>query len=219
VDSLEVVPSLFEEGDQEVEAHHDVDTEFIIGHVGASSAATHVGNFSKLELNGSTDVFDLDGERLLLTDHGGEHLDSVKNGSDNDGNSLKSGIGSDEKLELFGPLLDELLVLVELLEGIEIGDRDINIVVLNFLLVLLIGDNADLEVGSGKVGKSDGTDETLVLLGIVILKSELDFNRFSEFSGFVVASHFLDGFSNECVVNFSSHLYFVSNINDKQSYL
>ena len=208
MDSLHVVPSFFEEGDQEVKTHHDVSSELFVSHIFTSSATSHVGDLSELELNGTTDVLDLEDKRGSLSDHGREHLDSVKNGSNDDGNFLEDGIGSDKELILFGPFLDEFLVLVEFFEGVKISDFDINVLILNFCLVLCISDNADFKVGTGDVGKTDGTDETFVLLGIVVLKSELDFNRLSEFSLFVVSSKLLDGVSDECVVDFGSHLVY-----------
>lgn len=201
MDSLEVLPSLLEEGDQEVEAHHEVGNELFVSHVLTSSADTHVGDLSELELNGTSDVLNLEGERGVLVDHGGEHLNSVKNGTNNDGDLLKDGVGGDEEGVLLGPLLDELLVLVELLEGVEISDIDINTLILGFGLVLFIGNDADFEVRAGDVGKSDGTDETLILLGIVILKGELELNRLGELSGFSVLSHGFESIGDEGFVN------------------
>ena len=48
--------------------------------------------------------------------------------------------------------------------------------------MLGISNEADLEAGTRNVGKSDGTDETLILGGIVILKGNLDLNSFLEVS-------------------------------------
>jgi hypothetical protein len=48
-----------------------------------------------------------------------------------------------------------------------------------------ISDKTDLELWSWNVGKSDGTSESLIFLGIVILKSDLEFNSFNEFSLFL----------------------------------
>lgn len=63
---------------------------------------------------------------------------------------------------------------------------------LGLFLVLGISDKADLERGSGDVGKSDGTDESLILLGIVILESNLELNSFSELSGLDSSTEGLD---------------------------
>jgi len=218
VDRLKVVPSLLEHGDQEVEGHHDVSLEFLVVHIGTTDGASHVGNFSKLELNGRSGISDGGGEGLVLGNNGGEHLDSVKNGSDNNGDSLQNGIGSEEEIEFLGPLLDEFLVLVELLEFIKRGDGEVSEVlhVLDGLSsVLLISDEANLKSRSGHVGESDGSDETLILLGIVILKTELEFNGLDELTLLGDFSHFLDGLENHSSGNLSSHLFkLVEFIND-----
>lgn len=143
----------------------------------------HAADLLKLELNGSTGVHDLGFEGLLVGDDGRESLDSGEDGSNDDGHLLEDGVGSEEESVLLGPLLDELLVLVEGLEFIKRLDIDIESGLLSLGLMLGISDKADLEGGTGDVGKSDGTDETLILLGIVILKTNLELNSFSELSG------------------------------------
>ena len=207
MNSLEVLPSLLEEGDQEVEAHHEVGDELFVSHILTSGADTHVGDLSELELDGTTDVLDLENDGGVLVDHGGEHLNSVKNGSNNDGDLLEDGVGGNEEIVLLGPLLDELLVLVELLEGIEIGDINIDALVLALSLVLLIGDEADLEGGAGDVGETDGTDETLVLLWVVVLKGELEFNGLGELSDFGAFTHAFDGIVEEGFVDLGGHSF------------
>lgn len=215
VDGLHVVPSLFEERDQEVKAHHDVLAELIIGHVLSAGADTHAGDLSELELHGCAEILHGKDELLVVGDGNRELLDSVKNGSANDGNLLDHGIGGNEGVVLLGPLLDDLLVLVVLLELIEGGDIDVETVFLGFNLVLLIGDHADLEVGAGDVGKSDGSDETLILLGIVVLEAELDLNGLSELADLGGSAHVFDGFENHGVVNFGSHLERLLNTKSK----
>jgi len=205
MNSLQVVPSLLEEGDKEVHAHHDVLSELVVGHVLSAGAASHAGHLSQLELNGSAEVLDGQDKGLVVGDSDRELLDSVKNGSADDGHLLDDGVGGDEDIVLLGPLLDDLLVLVVLLELIEGGDIDVETVLLGFGLVLLIGDHADLEVGAGDVRESNGSDETLILLGIVVLESELDLNGLSELSHLGLSSHVLDGLEDHSVVDLGSH--------------
>jgi len=209
VDGFKIVPSLLEHGDKEVKAHDDVGLEFLIFHIGATDGASHAGNLSELELDGRTGITHNGVEGSVLGDNSGEHLDSVKNGSNDDGDSLEDGVGSEEEIVFLGPLLDNLLVLVELLEFIERGEGEVSEkghVFDGFSSVLLISDQADLEVGSGHVGESDGSDETLILLGIVILKSELELNGLGELALSGSESHFLDVLKNHSSSNLSSHL-------------
>jgi len=203
------VPSLLEHGDQEVEGHHDVLLELFVGEVSSADGATHAGDLSELELNGSSGVVDGGGKRLGLGDDGGEHLDSVEDGSNNNGDSLQDGIGSEEEIELLGPLLDEFLVLVELLELVKRGEVEVTEsgeILGGFNSMLLIGDEANLEVGSGRVGESDGSDETLILLGIVVLKTDLEFNGLDELALLGGFSHLLNAGHNVGSGNFSGHV-------------
>ena len=205
VDSFKVVPSLLEEGDKEIHAHHDVLSELVVSHVLSAGAASHAGHLSQLELNGSAEVLDGQDKGLVVGDSHRELLDSVKNGSADDGHLLDDGVGGDEDIVLLGPLLDDLLVLVVLLELIEGGDIDVETVLLGFGLVLLIGDHADLEVGTGNVRESNGSDETLILLWVVVLESELDLNGLSELSNLGLFPHVLDPLEDHSVVDLGSH--------------
>jgi hypothetical protein len=96
-DRLDVVPSLLEEGSQEVERHHDVLLKLLVVHLDVTDGGSHAGNLLKLELNGGTGVLDLVLEGLLVGDDGWESLDSGKNGSNDDGDLLQDGVGSEEK--------------------------------------------------------------------------------------------------------------------------
>jgi len=181
VDTLDVVPSLLEEGDQEIEGHHDVFAELELSHLFVTDAGSEASDLLELELDGRTGITNGLGKGLLVSHGGGELTDTVKNGTNNGGNLLEDGIGSHEQSVLLGPLLDDLLVLVELLEGVQVGEINVGEgVLLVLFLVLLIGDNADLEVLTRAVGKADGTHETLVLLGIVVLESNLEFDGLLE---------------------------------------
>lgn len=71
--------------------------------------------------------------------------------------------------------------------------------------MFLISNNADLELGTGVERKTDGTDESLVLLGIVILKTNLELDSFSEFTSLNCSSEFSDTFGNLGVCDFSCH--------------
>jgi hypothetical protein len=202
------VPSLLEERHKEVKSHHDVLTDLVITHVLAAGGNAHARNLTQLELHGGLDVLEREDKRLVLAHGGGEHLNSGKNRSDDDGHLLQDGIGSNENIVLLGPLFNELLVLVELFEFIKTGDSNVDIIVFDLSLVLLISDQADLKSGAGQVGESDATDETFVLLGIVILKAELDFDSLSELTFLSLGAHLGDGFGYHSVVDLCGHRYF-----------
>ena len=122
------MPAFLQEGSQEVERHHNVGLEFVISHLDVTAGSGQARDLLKLELNGGTGVNNLLGEGFLVGDNGGETLDSGENGSDDNGHLLEHSVGSEKKSILLGPLLDELLVLVELFEFIERGHIDVKVV-------------------------------------------------------------------------------------------
>lgn len=169
---------LLEKGDQEVDGHHDVGEELILGHVDVTDGDTQAENLLQLELDGGTDLISLLADVVGVGDGGGELSGLVETRSEKTGNLLDEGLGSEESIVLLGELLDLLLVLVELLQVINglvlHGD------LLGLVAVKGITENADGHLGAGDVGETDGTRETLVTLGIVVLESNLELDSLDE---------------------------------------
>ena len=204
MDRLYVVPSFLKQGAQEVERHDDVLSDLLVGHFLVGDGDVHVGDLLQLPLNRGLHVIKLLVERLLVSDWSRESTDSVKNWTEDNWNLLNEGISGEQKIELLGPLLDEFLVLIELLQVVQGGDLDgaaFHTIAecLGFILMLLIGDKADLHIWSWDVWKLDGTSEPLILLWIVILKSNLELNSLLELSPLSFASHLGDAFENTLV--------------------
>jgi len=175
---LDVLPVLLEKGDQEVDGHHDVGEELILGHTDVTDGDTQAENLLQLELDGGTDLISLLADVIDVGDGGGELSGLVETGSEKTGNLLDQSLGGEESIVLLGELLDLLLVLVELLQVINglvlHGD------LLGLVAVKGITENADGHLGAGDVGETDGTRETLVTLGIVVLESNLELNSLNE---------------------------------------
>jgi hypothetical protein len=89
-----------------------------------------------------------------------------------------------QKKSAFTQLLDELLVLVELLQVID--SHVVKTDSLGLVHMGSISQNAHLHLGTRNVGQTDGTRETLISLGIVVLETNLELNGFSEFSGLLL---------------------------------
>lgn len=75
-------------------------------------------------------------------------------------------------------LLDGLLGLLELLEGldVQVGQLERG----GLVNVRLVAENHDRELGLGRVRQLDRAGETLILLRIVVLQANLEFNRLGE---------------------------------------
>jgi len=205
VNRLHVVPALLEEGDQEVDRHHDVLLQLLIGEALSTDGGVEAGDLLELPFDGGTVVINLVGDGLVVGNDLGEHTNSVEDGAADDGDLLEDGVGSQQHGVLLGPGLDLLLVLVVLLEVIKGNDFDVALGLGDLVLMLLVGNDADLEGGTGAVGKTDGTNESLVLLGIVVLKSDLELNGLLELALLHLFSEFHDGLSDGGVVDLGGH--------------
>lgn len=148
------MPSLLQEGSKEVECHDDVLSDLLVVHFAVSNGDVKVGDLLKLPLDGSSDIIDLLLEWLTVGNWLWELTDSVKNWSELS-NFLNEGAGGEKNSVLLGPLLDKFLVFVEFLESINGGNINIESSSLGLILMLLIGNHADLKVWSWDVDKSD----------------------------------------------------------------
>ena len=135
-----------------------------------------------------------------------ESTNSVKDWTSNNWNLLKDRVRSEKKSVLLGPVLNELLVLVELLQVVERGDLNVDSLSLDLISVLLVGNQTDLETWSWDIWEADGSDETLVLLWVVILKTNLELDGLGELSllGGLLA-HLLHVLEHDGVVNSTGH--------------
>jgi len=150
------MPSLFQEGDQEIECHDNVLSELFISHFLVTGSNIQVGNLLELPLDGSSDIIDFLSNWVILGDWSWEHTNSVKDWTEDGWDLLNKGISGQKGVVLLGPLLDELLVLVEFLKEIHVDDIDTGKVSsLSLIGVLLIGNEADLKGWSWAVDKFD----------------------------------------------------------------
>jgi len=171
---LDVLPVLLEKGDQEVDGHHDVGEELILGHLDVTNSDTQAEDLLELELDGGTDLISLVANVVGVGDGGGELSGLVETRSQETGDLLDQGLGGEESIVLLGELLDLLLVLVELLQVI--NGLVLHTDLLGLVAVKGITENADRHLGAGDVGETDRARETLVTLGIVVLESNLELN-------------------------------------------
>jgi hypothetical protein len=195
------VPVLLQEGGKEVECHDNVLSELLIGHALVTGGNVEAGDLLELPLDGTSHIIDLLLEGLVVSTWLREHTNSVKNWTKDDWDLLDKSISGKEEGVFLGPLLDKLLVLVELLQLVHVDDIDTKVGSGNLVGVLLIGDQANLQVWSWDIWESNGSDETLILLRIIILEGNLELNSLGELSGLGLLSHRLDAVEHECVCN------------------
>ena len=182
-------------------------SEFFLCHGFVSDGDVHAGGLLQLELDGGSDVVDLRLEVFVVRHDLGEHTDSVEDGSEDGGNFLDEGVSGEEHRVLLGPLLDQLLVLVEVLEGIEVEGIHVDVLLLDDLEMLGVSNDADSLLGSGDVGESDGTGESLILLGIVVLQADLELYGLLELSLLLVLEDGGDTLSNLSLSESGSHIF------------
>lgn len=191
VGGLEVLPVLLEEGDEVVDGQGGVLADFFFLHVDVTDAAAEAENLLELELDGGADFLNLIGEVITEGNGGGELVGTVHVGTDNTGNGLDDGFGGEEGIELGAHLLDELLVLVEFLEVFHVHGGDTGLLGLVFMLE--VANDADLVGGAADVGEAEGTGETLITGGIVVLEVDLEVNGFGELAFLTLGEDVLNG--------------------------
>jgi len=62
--------------------------------------------------------------------------------------------------------------------------------------MLGVSDQANLKAGAGDVGKTDGSSETLILLGVVVLETDLEFDGLGELPLLLILEDGEETFSN-----------------------
>jgi len=202
---LDVLPVLLEQRDQEVDGHHDVGKELILSHLNVTNSDTQAENLLKLELDGGTDLVGLLTDVIGVGDGGGELTGLVKTGSEKTGNLLDQNLGGEESIVLLGELLDLLLVLVELLQVI--NRLELHTDLLGLIAVKGITENANRHLGAGDVGETNGARETLVTLGIVVLKTNLELDGLDEVTLLLLGLELdgLDALADGRNLNFAAH--------------
>jgi len=176
VQSLDVLPVLLEQRHQKVDGQGDVLAEVLLAEADVADGGVQAQHLLHLELDGVQELVHLRLDGLTLG-HGDGHLvGTVEAGADDTGDLLGQLLGSQEHIELLGQgALDQLLVLVQLLEVI-LGHSG-NAVALHgselagLLNVLLVSEHADVQLRAAGVAQLNGSVETLILGGIVVLQA------------------------------------------------
>lgn len=161
-----VLPALLQQRDEVVDGQHDVANKLLLLHLDVADGDTHAENLLQLELDRRLNLVDLASEVIGVRDGRGElascsrglarnclgmrywrtrrfsriKLTLGETGTEDTGDLLDQGLGSDEGIVLASKLLDELLVLVQLLEIV--GRHGVDTTVLGTVDIVLVTKNA-----------------------------------------------------------------------------
>jgi len=150
-----VLPVLLEKRHQEIDGQTDVGGQIVglHGHVANGNGQTQ--DLLELELDGSLQLLDLGHHVVTVGDHGGEFTGLVQTGTQDTRDLLDERVRSQESVVLLSQLLDQLLVLVHLLQGLLIHGRDT--VGCRLIAMLLIPEDADGELRARNVTELHGS--------------------------------------------------------------
>jgi len=203
VQGLDVLPVLLQQGDEEVDRDLHVGVDLLRGHADMGTSDAKGEHLLQLELDGGLDVVDLLLEVLSALHECGELTHLVHGGSKETGDLLHNGPRSQEEGVLVRELLDLLLVLVEGLEGLDV--EAVQPSRLGLLHVEGIPKHAARHALARDVGQLDGAGETLVLLRVVVLEHDLEFDGLHELAlpFLAVGDDLFDGLAKEFGVDFA----------------
>jgi hypothetical protein len=172
VEDLDVLPVLLQQRDKEVDGKLNVQGNLGFGHGDVGNCKGHAHNFLHLEFDGGLLGINLLLDVVVLIKEGREFTSLGKTRTKNTGDLLKESTRSKEGIILLGELLDDLLVLVELLQVL--NGHAINTNLIGLLTMALRTQNANEKAWLGDDWKLEGTRETFVTLGIVVLQGDLE---------------------------------------------
>merc|ERR1719348_711965 len=152
--------------------------KFFLGHSNVANSNTEAQNFLHLELDGGLQIQSLLLQVVIVGHQGWELTSLVQSWTQQSWDLLDEGVRSKESIIGSSKLLDLLLVLVQLLQVV--SRHGVHAKGLGLINVLLISQQANLILQLGYVLQLDGAGETLVLLGIVVLETDLEVHSLGE---------------------------------------
>jgi len=180
VKRADVLPVLLQQRHQEVDGQTDVGSQVIRLHGNVADSHGQAQDLLELKLDGGFQLLDLGDHVVSVSDHRREFTGLVQPGTQDTRDLLDERVGSQESVVFLGELFDQLLVLVHLLQGLLVHAG--NTVGRGFIAMLLITKNANGELGPRNMTQLHGTRETLLLLRIVVLQVDLEFDGLQELS-------------------------------------
>jgi hypothetical protein len=190
-----VLPLLLQQTGQKVGSKLRIHNDLLLVHGYVADGDVQAHDLLHLEFDRGFDLVNLLLHVLAGREEGGELSSLGEARTQETRDLLDHVIGGEEEVVLLGEFLDELLVLVELLEVVDAHVIDADAI--GLFAVSGVSEHATLEVGTGDGREAEGTGETLVALGVVVLESNLDLDGFDEVAllALDVLAALFDGFT------------------------
>merc|ERR1719154_256198 len=173
-----VLPMLLQQRDQEIHSQMNILHKIFLRHSDVAYSNGKAENFLHLKLDGGLQVQDLLLQVVAVSDQGGEFTGFVQARTQKSGNLLDQSVGCQEGVVLLCQLLRLLLVFVQFLKVVSRHTLDTKRP--GLITMLLISKQTHLELVARNMLKLNGSGETLVLLGVVVLKTDLEVHGFGE---------------------------------------
>jgi hypothetical protein len=182
VQTLDVLPVLGEEGDQEVDSQDDVGGGIFHFHADVGNGDTHANCLLGFQgkLDGLLQAQNFGGDVITGVVHGGEFAGLVETRTQQTGDLTDQSGGRQECVVLGSQLFDKLFVLVHFFEIL--NGTGSNTSFRGVTAILFSTQQTNVEFLTRGVGDIDGTGETFVFLGIVILEGDLELDGLDEVS-------------------------------------
>ena len=178
MDGANALPLLLEKGSNVVAANHNVLEDLVWSHLNVGNSEAEGDGLLQPEFGGLENFINSSSDLITSTDWSREFTSTVERRAESLVEVLDDTFGSKEEVVLLSPVLDGLLILVEVSKGSKIVAWDLESG--SFFAVNLITHDTNTEAWADNVWKLDGTNETLILSDVVTLKTDLKFDSFSE---------------------------------------
>jgi hypothetical protein len=203
VEGLDVLPALLQKGDEEVDATLDVGLDLLLSEGDVGDGNTKAERLLHLELDLRLELKNLSGKVISVLDDGRELTGTVEGRTVQLGNLTKHSLASKEAVVLLAELLHGLLVTADGLQTVNTHAGQTEL--LGLIKVNLVTKDANLDVLLAGVGQTDNTAETLVLLNIPVLKTDLELDGLDEVPLAALSHDGVDGFLESGGADLAGH--------------
>ena len=190
--ALDILPALGQQRDKEVNGLVEVLPQLFDAEGVDAEALGQPGELLYSETDGPDQLINLFLHCLPLAQRHRQLSDGGHVPTDQLGHVLVDRLGDEDRVELTGPFLDQLGLVVELFQVV-LGDG-LESQGLGLLDVLHGSDDADFEVRPAVGIEGGGRVETLFFLGVVVAQHDLQLEGFHEFALLAVGKRVLDRF-------------------------